>query len=67
MSVVPQRNERVELAMRLLDCRQKLRRTGWDVERAKSLREEMDRLEQKLSEIDKVPSVGGLCPRADRE
>lgn len=52
MSVVPHRNERVELAMKLLDCRHKLRRTGWDVERAKSLREEMDRLEQKLREID---------------
>jgi len=52
MSVMPHQNERVELAMKLLDCRQKLRRTGWDVERAKSLRDEMDRLEQKLREID---------------
>ena len=52
MSVVPHQNERVELAMELLDCRQKLRRAGWDVEQAKSLREEMHQLEQKLREID---------------
>ena len=52
MSVVPHRNERVELAMKLLECRQKLRRVGWDMEQAERLRAEMDRLEQKLREID---------------
>jgi hypothetical protein len=45
-------NERVELAMQILACRQKLRRIGWDEEQAKRLREEMGRLEQKLREID---------------
>jgi hypothetical protein len=52
MSVVPHQNERVELAMRILECRQKLRRVGWDEEQVKRLRAEMDGLEQKLREID---------------
>jgi hypothetical protein len=45
-------NERVELAMKLLDCRQKLWRVGWNEEQTKSLRAEMDRLEQRLREIN---------------
>jgi hypothetical protein len=45
-------NERVELAMQILECRQKLRRVGWDEGQAKRLRAEMARLEQKLREID---------------
>ena len=45
-------NERVELAMQLLECRQRLRRVGWDVEQAERLRAEMVRLEEKLREID---------------
>jgi hypothetical protein len=49
---MPHQNERAELAMRLLECRQKLRRVGWDEEQAKSLRAEMERLEQQLREID---------------
>jgi hypothetical protein len=50
--IVPHPNERVELAMKLLECRQRLRRVGWDEEQAKSLREEMERLQQQLREID---------------
>ena len=45
-------NERVELAMQLLECRQKLRRIGWDEKQVKGLHEEMERLEQRLREID---------------
>jgi hypothetical protein len=45
-------NERVELATKLLECRQKLRRVGWDEEQAKRLRAEMERLAQQLREID---------------
>jgi hypothetical protein len=52
MPVVPHPNERVELAIRILDCRQKLRRIGWDLERAEGLRAEMERLAHKLREID---------------
>ena len=49
---LPHPNERVELAMQILECRQNLRRVGWDEEQARLLREEMARLEQKLREID---------------
>lgn len=52
MPAVSHQNERVELAMELLECRQRLRRVGWDVEQVQRLRAEMDRLEQKLREID---------------
>jgi len=52
MPVVPHPNERVELAIRILDCRQKLRRVGWDLEQAEGLRAEMERLARKLREID---------------
>jgi len=52
MPVVPHPNERVELAIRILDCRQKLRRVGWDLEQAEALRAEMERLARKLREID---------------
>jgi hypothetical protein len=45
-------NERVELAMQILACRQKLRRIGWDEQQANRLRAEMAQLEQKLREID---------------
>ncbi|MBR0901339.1 hypothetical protein [Bradyrhizobium liaoningense] len=52
MPAVPQQNERVELAMKILDCRQRLRRVGWDLDQAERLRAEMERLERKLREID---------------
>jgi hypothetical protein len=52
MPAVPHQNERVELAMKLLECRQRLRRVGWDVEQVERLRAEMDRLERKLRELD---------------
>jgi len=51
MSALPNQNERVELAMKILACRQKLRRVGWDVEQTERLRTEMERLD-KLREID---------------
>lgn len=49
---MPHQNERVELAMKLLECRHKLRRVGWDDEQVKILRAEMDHLAQRLREID---------------
>lgn len=52
MPAVPHQNERVELAMRILDCRQRLRRVGWDLDQAESLRAEMEQLERRLREID---------------
>ncbi|MGF6433490.1 hypothetical protein ABIE91_008710 [Bradyrhizobium elkanii] len=39
-------------AMKLLQCRQKLRRVGWDVAEAERLRGEMERLVQMLRELD---------------
>jgi hypothetical protein len=51
-TTVPHPNERVELAMQILECRRKLRRVGWDEKLAQSLQEEMARLEQLLREID---------------
>jgi len=52
MPVVPHQNERVELAMKLLACRQKLRRVGWDLEEAERLRAEMGELERMLHQLD---------------
>jgi hypothetical protein len=49
---VPHPNERVELAMRILECRRKLQRTAWDDATVKAIQAEMRRLEQKLREID---------------
>ena len=45
-------NERVELAMQILECRRKLREVGWDEATASEIRSELERLEQKLREID---------------
>jgi hypothetical protein len=49
---VPHPNERVELAMKILERRHKLRRVGWDDKTVQRLQEEMRQLEQKLREID---------------
>lgn len=49
MSAVRSQNERVELAMQILECRRKLRQTRDD---AVKTRAEMESLEQKLREID---------------
>jgi len=45
-------NERVELAIQILECRRKLRQAGWDGATIEEIRAEMKRLEQKLREID---------------
>ena len=45
-------NERVELAMQILECRRKLRQAGWAGATIKEIRAEMKRPEQKLREID---------------
>jgi len=52
LCVMAHPNERVELAMQILECRRKMRQAGWDDATAKSLRAELTRLEQKLREID---------------
>jgi hypothetical protein len=49
---MPSDNERAKLAMELLECRQKLRRVAWDEEQVKHLLAEMERLAQRLREID---------------
>jgi hypothetical protein len=49
---VPHPNERVELAMQILECRRKLRLMAWDDETAQVIRNEMAKLDQKLREID---------------
>lgn len=59
---MPHHNERVELAMKLLECGPKLRRIGWDLEQAERLRAGMERLERKLREIDEAASLGGTTP-----
>jgi hypothetical protein len=46
------KNERVELAMQILECRRKLRLAVWDDATIKNIRAEMKLLEQKLREID---------------
>jgi predicted RNase H-like nuclease (RuvC/YqgF family) len=44
-------NERVELAMQILECRRKLRQAGRDQIEIEKLRAEIARLEQELREI----------------
>jgi hypothetical protein len=51
-NAVPHPNERVELAMKILQCRRKLRRAGWDDAAVEDMKAEMERLEQKLRELD---------------
>lgn len=62
MPAVSHQNERVELAMELLECRQRLRRVGWDVEQVQRLAVKSDY---------KPDSQEGACShdgrRADRE
>lgn len=41
-------SEHVELAMKILDRRQRLRRIGWDLEQSERFRAEMKRLERQL-------------------
>jgi hypothetical protein len=50
---VRSQNERVELAMQILECRRTLRHAAWDDAAVKEIRAEMQSLEQKLREIDK--------------
>ena len=45
-------NERVELAMQILECRRKLRRAAWDDATVKNIQAQLKLLEQKLREID---------------
>ena len=45
-------NERIELAMQILECRRKLRQACWDDATAAGIRTEMERLEQALREIN---------------
>jgi hypothetical protein len=52
MLTVPHPNERVELAMQILECRRKLRQAGRDQIEIEKLQAEMARLEQELREID---------------
>jgi hypothetical protein len=49
---MPHPNERVELAMQILECRRKRRQAGWDDATVESIRAEMARLEQELRELD---------------
>lgn len=52
LAVMAHPNERVELAMQILECRRKLRQAGWDDAAVESIRAEMARLEQEPREID---------------
>jgi hypothetical protein len=52
MPAVRSQNERVELAMQILECRRKLRHVAWDDAAVKEIRAEMESLKQKLREID---------------
>ena len=45
-------NERVELAMQILECRRKLRQAGWDAAAVEEIKAAMKRLEQQLRELD---------------
>ena len=45
-------NERVELAMQILECRRQLRLMAWDHAATTKIRAGMELLEQKLREID---------------
>ena len=49
---MPHPNERVELAMQILECRRKLRLMASDDAATAKIRAGMERLEQKLREID---------------
>ena len=49
---MPHPNERVELAMQILECRRKLRRAVWDDDTVKRIRAEIEQLKRKLREID---------------
>jgi hypothetical protein len=49
---VRSQNERVELAMQILDRRRKLRQTAWDDATVEQIRTEIKRLERQLREID---------------
>jgi hypothetical protein len=49
---LPHPNERVELAMQILECRRKLRQAERDQIEIEKLQAEMARLEQELREID---------------
>ena len=49
---MPHQNERVELAMQILECRRQLRLMVWDDAATAKIRADMERLEQKLREID---------------
>jgi hypothetical protein len=50
--MMPHQNERVELAMQILECRRQLRLMAWDDAATATIRADMERLEQKLREID---------------
>ena len=52
LCVMAQPNERVELAMQILECRRQMRLMAWDDAAIAKIRAEMERLEQKLREID---------------
>jgi hypothetical protein len=49
---MPHPNERVELAIQILECRRQLRRTGRDALATERLRTELESLEKMLREID---------------
>jgi hypothetical protein len=49
---MPHPNERVELAIQILECRRKLRKTARDTLAAERLRTKLERLEKMLREID---------------
>jgi hypothetical protein len=49
---VRSQNERVELAMQILDRRRKLRQAGWDDVTAEQIQTEIRLLERQLREID---------------
>jgi hypothetical protein len=49
---MPHPNERVELAIQILKCRRKLQRADCDLAEVKRLREQLERLETLLRQID---------------
>jgi hypothetical protein len=49
---VRSQNDRVELAIQILDRRRKMRQAGWDDATVEPIRTEIKRLEQQLREID---------------
>ncbi len=53
LCVMAHANERVELAMQILECRRQLRLMAWDDAATAKIGAEMERLEQKLRDIDK--------------